>query len=210
MNGVIVDDERIHQETWRRYCQKHNLHISEDEFTHNVFGHTEKDTFEYVLKRKISREELTHLSNERVDIAIELFTPKFGSTSGFLHFIEELQKNTILLAIATSSRRRYLNFIVDGLKIRNAFSVIVSSEDITQSKPHPEIYLKAAAQLSVIPTECVIFEDAVSGIKAARAAGMKVIGITTTHTSQELTLADKIISSFNEVSIEMLQDVIGH
>lgn len=207
MNGVIVNDERIHQESWRRLCAKYGFQLTEDEFKHHVFGRTEADTLAYLFHKELTSEELNQYSKERVEIAIQLFRPSLALTDGLLAFLEELHAHTIPLAIATSARRPYTNFILDGLDIRKFFQFVVTAEEITHGKPDPEIYLAAAKGIQVPPKDCVAFEDSLSGIKSAKAAGMKVIGITTTHTAEELSMADKIIASFKEMSVKNLQQM---
>lgn len=207
MNGVIIDDERIHQESWRVYCNKHGFHITDDEFKHKVFGRTEKDTFVYLYDRAITPDELENFSNERVDTAIEIFKSQIKMTDGLQYLLDELSENNIPMAVATSARRRYFNFIMDELHIRNYFKVVLTAEDITKGKPDPEIYIETAEELRIDPKDCIVFEDTLSGIKSAKTAGMKVVGIATTHSKEELSLADAVVESFKEVNHHFLNSV---
>lgn len=204
MNGVIINDERIHQESWRQYCQKHGFSLTEEEFKQKVFGRTEKEILEYLYKREITPEELQKDSDERVALSIQIFEPQLKIMDGLDTLLENLYQQNIPLAIATSSRNKYLNFILDGLNIRKYFKVIVTAQDITKGKPDPEIYVKAAEQLGINPQDCIVFEDTISGITSAKAAGMKVIGVATTHSKEELESASTVIHTFNEVTTEML------
>lgn len=205
LNGVVVNDERIHQEAWRQFCGKHNLEISEDEFKDKVFGRTEKDVLNYLFKRGLSRKELEKHSTERTQIAIGLFKPIMKLTAGLEKFLRLLSGGNIPLALATSSRIPYANFILEGLKIRKYFKAVITAEDVRQGKPNPEIYKRVIQRLQVNPADCVVFEDTVSGIKAAKAAGMRVIAITTTHGAKELNLADRIINTFEELTLKDLE-----
>lgn len=207
LNGVIVNDERIHQESWRQLLKKHNFKISEEEFKDKIFGRTEKEVLNHLFNKKISKEELERYSSERVKIAINVFKPKISLTRGLDKFLDLLHKYKIQIAIATSSRRTYLNFILDELNIRKYFQTILSAEDIKYGKPHPEIYLKTAQKLGVKPENCIVFEDSISGIKSAKAARMKVIAITTTHNKEELALADKVITTFEGLTLRELEDL---
>lgn len=204
MNGVIVNDERIHQASWRQLCQKYGLNLTEEQFTHHVFGRTEKDTLNYLFKKELTDQELAPYLAERVELAIELYKPEIALTQGLADFLNDLQANQIPTAIATSARWPYVNFVLDTLHIRQYFQAVVTAEDVIKGKPDPEIYLKAAKQLGVDPADCVVIEDSVSGIKAAQAAGMSVVGITTTHQAAELALAEKIVGSFSELSVQNL------
>jgi beta-phosphoglucomutase len=200
MNGVIVNDERFHQEAWRRYVEKHSIKLTEDDFKHFIFGRTEKEVFEYLFKKEMTPEEVAQNSDERVDIAIELFKPHLAPTKGLIDFLQTLQTAHIKIGLATSSRKRYLNFILDGLRLRQYFQVIVTAEDITKGKPDPEIYTKTVQRLGAEPHHSIAIEDSLSGIKSAQAAGMKVVAITTTHTAEELSIANKIVGSFVDIS----------
>ncbi len=204
MNGVIIDDERIHQQSWKVYCKNHGFHITEEEFKKKVFGRTEKDTFEYLYNRKISKKELEEFSNERVDTAIEIFKPVMKMTPGLKKLLKLLSDNNIPMAVATSSRPRYVHFIMESFNIRPFFKVILTAEDIVKGKPDPEIYQKSAEKLGVSPHECVVIEDTLSGITSAKAAEMKVIGIATTHSKEELKSANKVVDSFNEITLSFL------
>ncbi len=205
MNGVIVNDERIHQESWRKISQKYGFKLTEDQFKHHVFGHTEKDTFNYLFQRNLTDDELEPYLNERVKIAIDLYKSQIELTDGLLDFLNDLQKHEIPTAIATSARIPYTNFVLDTLNIRPYFKGIVTAEDIEKSKPDPEIYLKAAKKINVLPGDCVAIEDSLSGIKSAKSAGMFIVGITTTHDRNELKLADRVVDSFSELSVESLE-----
>lgn len=204
MNGVIVNDERIHQEAWKEWCALHGFTLTEEQFSEFVFGRTEKDVFSMLHKREISKEELEQFSNERVDVAIRIFQPKLEANPGFLSFVQYLVSHNMKLAIATSSRNRYSNFIVDSLNLRQYFPVIITAEDITNGKPDPQIYQMAASRLNVDPTECLVFEDTHSGIQSAKNANMKVVAIATTHKAEELTDADIVIPSFEVLDYTQL------
>jgi beta-phosphoglucomutase family hydrolase len=204
MNGVIVNDEHVHQASWRMLCDKYGVSLTEEEFKQKVYGRTEKETLNFLFQKQLSEKELEPYLAERVQFAIEFYKPEISLTNGLGGFLEDLATNEIPTAIATSARWPYVNFVLDTLNIRKYFRVVVTAEDIKNGKPDPEIYLRAAEMLGVDPALCVAVEDSVSGIKAAKAAGMYVVGITTTHGKEELGLADRIVDSFKELSVNSL------
>lgn len=210
LNGVIIDDEKIHQKAWRQFYEKKGLNLTKNDYKQKVLGRTVKDTLEYLYNYQLTEEELNQLASERIDIAIELVKNKLKLPDGLRKLLVLLNKNKIPLAIATSSRARYVDFVTDEAKIRKHFKFILTAQDVSRGKPHPEIYLKTAEKLEVYPNDCVVFEDSISGIMAAKKAGMKVIAITTTHTKTELNEADKIINSFTEVDCAMLKEVLSN
>lgn len=203
MNGVIINDERYHQESWRVLIGR-NPGIfrmpTEEEFKHDVFGRSERSTLEYLLGRPVTPEELGTFSEERVEVVKKLFSP-LVLADGLEPLLGQLKSEKVPVGIATGSRPNYVNHILYGLGLRPYIQAVVTADDITKSKPDPEIYLKTARALGTKPKECTVFEDTISGIRAGQAAGMHVIAITSTHGADELTLADEVINSFNEVRL---------
>lgn len=209
MNGVIINDERDHQQSWRELSSRHpdTMRLpTEEEFVASVFGRTEKSTLQFLLGRDISDDELGHYSDERVRIVQGLFSQHKALSPGLDELLINLKHARIPMGVATSSRPNYVNFVMQGFTVDNAplrdmFDVVVTAKDITRGKPDPEIFLKAAADLGVPPSSCLVFEDSLSGITAAHAAEMAAVGIATTHQSTELTSADFVISTFNDIGI---------
>jgi beta-phosphoglucomutase-like phosphatase (HAD superfamily) len=108
------------------------------------------------------------------------------------------------LAVATSAPPENVDFVLDTLNLRQFFPIIVDETQVSKGKPDPEIYLKTANLLHANPKQCIVFEDSLSGIQAAKNAGMLVIGVTTTHSAQEL--ANQVagtIENFNDVLPEL-------
>jgi len=101
-------------------------------------------------------------------------------------FVEALARAGVPRAVATSASRRDLERVLEELGMRRHFDVAVTADDVRRGKPDPDVYLKAAEGLAVEPEACLAFEDAIVGVHAARAAGMRVIGVTTAHTADEL------------------------
>ena len=104
------------------------------------------------------------------------------------------------MGMATSGIQQNIDFMFDNIPIRQYFKVIVNSSHIKRGKPDPEIYLKAASLLDIPSKRCLVFEDAIVGIKAAHAAKMKVVALSTTHEKEELTEADMVIENYKEES----------
>jgi HAD superfamily hydrolase (TIGR01509 family) len=126
-----------------------------------------------------------------------IYKPFIKPVTGLLNFLEILSQKNIPMAIATSGIQPNIDFMFENIPIKHYFKIIVNSSHISNGKPHPEIYLKAASLLNISPKNCLVFEDAVVGINSAKAAGMKVIAIATTQTKEELAIADMIVDDFN-------------
>jgi len=118
--------------------------------------------------------------------------------------LKELKALQIPLALATSSRKLKMELVLEEVGILEYFTVLVSGEDVINGKPKPDIFLLAASKLQVAPEHCVVLEDAITGVTAAKAAGMKCIAITNTHDADDLGIADMVIRDFSELSLPVI------
>ena len=108
------------------------------------------------------------------------------------------------MAIATSAPRANVDFTIQYANLGGYFDTILDESFVNKGKPDPEIYLKTAQALGFDPTNCIVFEDSLSGIESGKAAGCKVVGITTTHTHEELSKTDFIMDNFNDITPQSL------
>lgn len=200
MDGVIVDNNPFHKEAWNVFCKKYALGINAGDLIQNVWGRTNEDILNFVFQRPLSDEEILKFADEKEALYRNLYKEFITPVSGLIHFLEDLKINNVQLGVATSALSDNLNFVMQHIPIRHYFSAIVDGSQITKGKPDPEVYLKVAEKLNVPPEYCVAIEDSFSGIRSALNAGMKVIGITTTHSKEELKETHITIKNFTEIS----------
>lgn len=196
LDGTLLDNNSFHRKTWETYLKNIGKQISEEEFNAHLNGRTNKDAVEYIYGRKISDEESTKYTLEKEALYREIYQPFIQPVNGLINFLEILKHKKIPMAIATSGIQPNIDFMFEHVPIKKYFKVIVNSSHITKGKPDPEIYLKVALLLNFQPENCLVFEDAVVGIKSAKSAGMKVIAVATTQTKEELSIADMIVDDF--------------
>ena len=139
----------------------------------------------------------------------EIYKPYINPVPGLIELLQQLKKNGIPMAIATSGITVNIEFMFNHLPIKEYFKEVVHSSHIKKGKPDPEIYLKTAERLNVNPSECIVFEDALVGIQSAKGAGMKVIALTTTHTKKELAAADLVIKNYTEITIDKMKQLVN-
>jgi beta-phosphoglucomutase family hydrolase len=203
LDGTLVDNNSYHLETWKKYVKNMGRNISEEEYNANINGRTNRDVIEYVFGRKMNDEEIVKYSLEKEALYREIYQPYIKPVSGLMELLEIFDSKNILMAIATSGIQPNIDFMFEHIPIKKYFKTVVNSSHITKGKPDPEIYLKAASILNVPPKNCLVFEDAVVGIKSAKAAGMKVIAIATTQPKKELSIADMIIDDYEFENFEL-------
>ncbi|HEY2728197.1 MAG TPA: HAD family phosphatase [Parafilimonas sp.] len=207
LDGTLIDNNSYHIEAWKAFYNKIGKPFSLEEYTNNINGRINRDIFNYVFNTTLSPERIEEYSHEKEAMYRELYKPHIKPVNGLLDFLDELEKEKIPKAIATSGLVPNINFMFEYVPIKNYFYSVIDASQITHGKPHPEIFLKAAIAVNAVPSNCVAFEDSVAGIKSAKAAGMKVIGLTTTHNAEDLKEADMIIKDYREISLTKLREL---
>jgi len=203
MDGVIVDSNPFHKKALLQFCRKYGFNLTEKEMKTNVFGRTNKEWLTNLFGN-ISLEKLKQLEDEKEALFREMYLPFIRPVKGLIRFLDMLKEKRIRIAIATSAPKSNVDFTLLQTGIADYFQTIIDGDSIINSKPHPEIYLKTTKQLGYSPNNCVVIEDSISGIEAAKKAGGKVVGITTTHTKNELNNVDLIIENFEGLKLEEL------
>lgn len=202
MDGVIVESEHIHIEAEQQTMLKHGVHISADEL-HTYTGTTAEFMFTELIKNYRLNTTFERIFKEKEEVLFKLLEKETRPTKGVIELLKKLKQKGIKLAIASSSHRKLIDYILRRLDIGRLFDFVVSAEDIAHSKPNPEIFLKSARGLKVKPVECLVVEDAKLGIEAAKSAGMRVIGYRNPNSGdQDLSRADMIVYDFSGLSVE--------
>ena len=196
LDGTLIDNNSFHLQSWKQYLKDIGKHISEEQYKAHINGRTNKDAIEYIYGRQMSNEEAMIYTLQKEEIYRNIYQPFIKPLDGLIPLLEKLNELEMPMAIATSGIQVNIDFMFSHIPIEQYFKVVVNSVHIKAGKPDPEIYFKTAELLNVIPERCLVFEDAVVGVQAAKGAGMKVIAITTTHTSEELKEADMIIADY--------------
>ncbi len=197
LDGTLLDNNSYHLKSWMEYLKNIGRNISEEEYNANINGRTNSDVIKYIYNRPMSDEEILKYTLEKESLYRELYKPFIKPLPGLINFLDTLKERNIPMAIATSGIQPNIDFMFEEVPIREYFKEVINSSHISKGKPDPEIYLKAASLLQVPPKNCLVFEDAVVGIKSAKAAGMKVVAVATTQTKTELSIADMIVDDYN-------------
>ena len=199
LDGTLIDNNSFHRQTWEKYLEKIGKKISEEEFNANLNGRTNEDAIKYIFGKDISSEESLKHTLDKEALYREIYKPFIKPVAGLIDFLEKLKSKNIPMAIATSGIQPNIDFMFENIPIKKYFETVVNSSHIKKGKPDPEIYLKVASLLNILPKNCLVFEDAAVGIKSAKAAGMKVIAVATTQPKEELAEADMIVEDYKFV-----------
>ena len=200
MDGTLIDNGQYHILAWQEFAKRHGRTVRGQDIL-DWMGMTGDVYNERILGRKLTAEEQEKLGEEKESLYRDIYRPHMRLPEGLLEFLERIKASGGKCALATGGPQANADFILDGLKIRDYFSAVVSAGKYQRSKPDPECFLMAASLVGVDPRDCVVFEDGLPGIKAGKTAGMKVVGVTFTHPRERLLDAgvDVVISSYAEV-----------
>ncbi len=207
MDGVIIDSNPWHKKSLREFCEKHGYHLSDEYLKEHIYGRANKDWIP-VLFGDIPESRIRELANEKETLFRDLYKDQIKPIPGLLPFLETLHKRQIPTAIATSAPADNVSFTLNHTGIEKFFDVILDESSIDKGKPDPEIYLKTADRLNYPPDRCLVIEDSLSGVESARSAGCKVIGITTTHSSDEISHTVRNIDDFTQLSGQDLSEIM--
>jgi beta-phosphoglucomutase len=195
MDGVIVDSNPFHKIALKQFCKKYGHDLTEEQLREKIYGRTNKDWLRNVFG-ELDAEKLSKYADEKESLFRELYAKDIVPVTGLKAFLDKLDQYKIARAIATSAPRANVDFTLERTSLVPYFETILDDSFVSKGKPDPEIYVKTAAAIGYKPENCIVLEDSLSGVKAGKAAGSKVIGITTTHTAEELSEVDYIINDF--------------
>lgn len=207
MDGVIIDSEPLHMKLERELLKEFGGKISKEE--HDTFvGTTDYhmwSTFKDKFNLEPSVDELIKTKKERFIRNIH----KVELVDNFYEFMLELYNEGYPLALASSNNRKNVDLIMERFDLDKYLKVSISGEEVVNSKPDPEIFLKAAKKLDVKPQNCLVIEDAIAGVLAAKSAGMKCIGLKNPNSgNQDLSKADLVVESFKELALEDIEKLL--
>jgi beta-phosphoglucomutase len=207
MDGVIVHTNPYHSKAFRAFFSARNLSPTDEEFAEHMFGKSNSYILSHFLERTIEGDELRLMEDEKESLFRKLYEPFIEPITGITSFIEDLYRHGVRLGVATSAPVANLDLILTKVPLRGKMGSILASENVKKHKPDPEVYLTSATNLGVSPDQCVVFEDSFSGISAALNAGMKVVGVLTSHTVEALPPCNLYVEDYSEMSFEKIQEL---
>ncbi|MGH7324847.1 MAG: HAD family hydrolase [Candidatus Rokuibacteriota bacterium] len=196
LDGVLIDSGPSHRASWRALMEELGV-AAPPEFWRRTIGRPAEEAIGRLLGRAVNPAEAEALCQRKHEHYVRL-AAVLPVVPGAPAFVDELIRCGVPRAVATSARRADATRLLGALGLLDRFAVLVTAEDVARGKPDPEVYLRAACGLAVPPETCLVFEDALIGVEAARRAGMRVIGVSTAYTEPELlgAGAERVVKSF--------------
>jgi beta-phosphoglucomutase len=209
MDGVICHTNPYHSKAFRVFFEKRNLFPTDAEFAEHMFGKSNSYILKHFLGREIVGEEFLSMENEKESLFREIYTDEVKTLAGWLPFLENLKSEGFKTGVATSAPRANLDLIMGKVGFEKHMESILASEDVTAHKPDPQVYLKSAGKLEVETSNCIVFEDSYSGVSAAINAGMKVVGVLSSHSKKELPPCDLYIENYDTLELELIHQILN-
>ena len=205
MDGVLVDNLDAHIAAFTEFCRRHNTELTPADID-KLFGQGNETIIPAILPADIIEEMgIEALAAEKEAIYRELYAATIEPVAGLQEYLAAITAAGVRCAVGSSGPKENVEFVLTALDIDKYFDVRVSGDMVTHCKPDPEIFLTATRLLGYEADECVVFEDSLSGIASAHAAGNKVIGVATTLTPEKIRAkaeTNLIIDDFRELTVE--------
>jgi beta-phosphoglucomutase len=200
MDGVIVHSTPAHTEAWARYLHSHGITIPELEA--RMLGKRNDEIVRgFFVDENLTDHQVSEHGARKEALYREMMGPVLDQhiIAGLREFLHENRE--VPIGLATNAEPANVEFVLKGAGIERYFRAVANGHEVERPKPFPDIYLLVARRLGIDPANCVVFEDSLTGVAAARAAGMRVVGLTTTLT--DLPEVDLCISDFRDPKLKL-------
>lgn len=213
MDGVLIDNMRMHAQSWVDLFSDYGLKgLDPERYLVETAGMKGLDVLRYFLDPAISQEKAERLT-ELKDILYRVMNRHaIVAMTGLESFLDRATKSGIRLGIGTGAGQKNIDYILGLTGMTSRFEAVVGAHMVTHGKPHPETFLRVAEQLSAEPASCIVFEDALPGVEAAAAAGMNCVAVTTTNKPEAFAAFNNVITTienFDGLHPEMLLERSG-
>jgi HAD superfamily hydrolase (TIGR01509 family) len=205
-DGVIADTEELHYKAWAHVLAEHGIPFDRGVFL-RTFGMINSEALSRWFGRPLTAEVTQSIGGRKEEIFLQEARGRVTLLPGVKTLLQRLRSADIRQAVASSAPLRNIEVLVDSLGIRPYFTALVSASDMA-GKPDPAVFLVAARRIGLPPRLCVVIEDSLPGVEAARRAGMACIGVTNTHPPGALDGADLIVDTLEELPPDALRILV--
>ena len=208
MDGVIADTSRYHFQAWQEIFQERGIDFTQEVFK-RYFGRRNDTIIRDNIGREISSREVYAIADEKEERYRRLMAQDIKSLPGAIELLGLLGESGVKMAVASSAPLENIELITRSLGIYDCFQAIVWGGEVAESKPSPQGFLLAAEKLGVEPRNCLVVEDAVAGVAAAKKGGMKCMAVTTSHPEASLKEADLVLDTLEAIGLGDLERLFG-
>ncbi len=210
MDGTMIDNMMVHHHAWQQKLADLGLEMTIEEVKEKIHGVNE-EILERLFGNRFTIEERRQIAFEKEETYRKIFLPELKLIPGLSDFLEKVKAQNIPMAIGTAAPPENANFVIDNLNLRHYFTGVFHAKSVTKGKPDPEIFEKAAASMGLPLSDCLIFEDSLTGAEAAKRAKAPEVIVTTTHAKEEFEQYNHIIQfidDFTELDLDLKGEMI--
>ena len=194
LNGTVIDDMHYHVEAWFNILNNDlNAGLTWDEVKVQMYGKNDEVLTRLFGKDHFSQERMNEISIEKEKRYQLAYLPKLALIDGLKQLLDAAKAANIPMAIGSAAIPFNIDFVLDNLQLRDYFKTVISADDVTISKPHPDTFLLCATALGIDPKDCIVFEDAPKGVESALNAGMQTFVLTTAHPKEDFKQYGNVI-----------------
>ena len=193
MDGTIVDSLPYHHEAWKIFFNENKVENFSEKLNQYKGGGT-LDLMRTVYGNQYSKKELKKMSEDKEMIFRKIYKGEIKQILGFKKFLDELKSKDIMVGLASNAIRKNVSMIINELGIYDHFDSVICGDEVTKGKPNPEMFNETIDRFNINKDECLIFEDSLEGVLAAKNSGVKVIGITSSSSNKVLKDAGCVMS----------------
>jgi beta-phosphoglucomutase len=212
MDGTMVDTAELHFQAWETVCREHGRDFTRADFA-ATFGRRNPEIIHTLFGERFNDEQSAALADRKEEVYRAAASAGVVLLPGARTLLDDLHRAGFVQAIGSSAPRVNLELILRLTGVARFFDAVIGSEGTQRGKPDPQVFLVAAERLGVPPARCVVFEDAVAGVQAARAGGMKAVAVRFVGHHAESALrqagADLVVESLEQVSARIVEDLLG-
>ncbi|HEX4351734.1 MAG TPA: HAD family phosphatase [Polyangiales bacterium] len=194
LDGTLVDNMPYHIDAWIETGRALGTELTRERIMRDFSGRRNEEIIPSVSARPLDAEQIEAISATKEARYRELYRPHLQLVNGAASFIEQLRAHGIACGVASAAPRLNREFVLNGLSLWTRVDTVVGGDEVAHGKPAPDIFLEAARRLGKAPSETLVFEDAVLGVQAGLAAGMRVCGVTTGESSESLIAAGAFVA----------------
>jgi len=205
VDGTLIDSLEYHWISWRELLAAENFPITREQFI-ETFGQRNAEILRHYFGPDVSPDTIERIGDAKEELYRDLVRERgIDPLPGVRRWLERLEQDGWHQAVASSAPILNIEVILEAIKAKEFFDAIVSAEEVERGKPDPQVFLRAAEKISILPHRCIVVEDAPAGVEAARRAGMRRIGVLSSHPSLE---ADIVVKTLDELSDDAFDSLL--
>ena len=206
LDGVVIDSERLHVETEKRLLSEYGVTVEPEDWP-GFKGQTPQAVFDFVISKYHINEAIEVLLEKKDRYLAEAYEKELELFPDFLPLIQRFRKRFVY-ALTTSTQRPLTEWVLTRFRLKDIFQVVVTADDVSKGKPDPEPYLRTIEALGMKSSECIVIEDSINGVQAAKGAGAKCIAVATSFEREELAEADAVVDRLEDVTDDFIFSLI--